>query len=183
MNKESDKYKERLLENNKIKSILYKSGNDLALEVNKLLGKILDYDLSNFNYVFEEDCLIKLDDITYVVETKGLNNEVAGTDVTKAFNHEVIYEDKLESEKKEENVKCLFIVASERKKKVSDRKKINERQIKIAKRNDTLIIPTQILLEMYNDFINKNISREEIKSIFLKQNGLIKYEPKDNLYN
>lgn len=128
--------------------------------------------------MYEEDYKFISDNTTFIVETKGLNNEVSGQNVTDAFSHLTIYEDKLEKENKEEKTKCLFFVASERKKNIKDRKKINSRQETIAKRNNTLIIDTPTFLNIYEDFLNNKISKEDIIKIFKEQFGVIDYKKK-----
>lgn len=160
--------------NNKIKSILYKTGNDLNNEVIKILEDILE-EHNSFDDIYEEDYKFISDNTTFIVETKGLNNEVSGKNVTDAFSHLTIYEDNLEKQNKKEETKCLFFVASERKKNICDRNEINSRQETIAKRNNTLIIDTPTLLKIYEDFLNKKITKEDIVKIFKEQFGVIKY--------
>ena len=77
----------------------------------------------------------------------------------------------------------MFFVASERKKNVSERKKINSRQETIAKRNNTLIIDTPTFLKMYEDFLNKKISKDEIIKMFKEQFGVIKYQRNEVVQN
>ena len=79
-----------------------------------------------------------------------------------------------------EATKCLFFVASQRKLKISERKKVNQRQETIAKRNNTLIIDTPAFLNIYEDFLNQKISKDEIIKIFKEQFGVINYVRKGN---
>ena len=150
----------------------------MAKQINKMLSEILEYDISQFKDTFEEDCLIKLDDVTFVIETKGLNNEISGHNISDACNHLIIYEDKLEEENKTENAKCLFIVAYERQKKIQERVKIKERVEKIAKANNTLIVDTRIFLNIFEDFLNNKITKDEIKEIFKSNIGVLEYNRK-----
>ncbi len=175
LEKEIQENRLKLEKNNKIKSILYKTGNELNEEIVNILEDILK-EHNDFEDVFEEDYKFISDNTTFIVETKGLNNEVSGQNVTDAFSHLTIYEDKLEKENRKENTKCLFFVAGERKKTINERKKINSRQETIAKRNNTLIIDTPTFLNIYEDFLNKKISKEEIIKIFREQFGVISYD-------
>lgn len=167
-----------LIKNSKYKSILYESGEILSQQINKMFSEIFEYDISQFKDTFEEDCLIKLEDVTFVIETKGLNNEISGHNISDACNHLIIYEDKLEEENKIENAKCLFIVAYERKKNIQERVKIKERVEKIAKANNTLIVDTRIFLNIFEDFLNNKIRKDEIKEIFKNNIGVLEYTRK-----
>ena len=177
LNGQKDILENILNENAEYKSILYETGEILAKQINKMLSEIFEYDISQFKDTFEEDCLIKLDDVTFVIETKGLNNEISGHNISDACNHLIIYEDKLE-ENKTENAKCLFIVTYERKKNIQERVKIKERVEKIAKANNTLIVDTRIFLNIFEDFLNKKITKDEIKEIFKNDIGVLEYNKK-----
>ncbi len=163
--------------NNHFKSILYESGNKLQDVVIEIIENITGKH-NDFEDVSEEDYLFKSNDYTFIVETKGLNGEVQGKHVNAAIAHLTIYEDNLEQQGIEENTKCLFIVASERLKRVDDRSQIKDRNITIAKRNNALIIDTPTLLNVYEDFLYNKIDKDEIINIFINQSGLIKYESK-----
>lgn len=179
LEKEINENKLKLDENNKVKSILYETGIELNKEIVNILEDILK-EHNEFKDVYEEDYKFISDNTTFIVETKGLNNEVSGQNVTDAFSHLTIYEDKLEQENKVEATKCLFFVASQRKLRISERKKVNQRQETIAKRNNTLIIDTPTFLNIYEDFLNKKISKDEIIKIFKEQFGVINYVRKGN---
>lgn len=161
--------------NNHFKSILYETGENLQKVIIEIIENILQ---EHFEYddVYEEDYLFKSNNYSFIVETKGINGEVQGKNVTDAFSHMTIYEDNLEQKGISENVKCLFFVASERNKNPDIRKKVNSRNITIAKRNNTLIINTPVFLQIYEDFLNNKITKEEIINLFIEQDGLIEYE-------
>ena len=165
----------KLETNSHYKSILFQTGDYLKNVIIEMIEVILN-EKNDFKDEFEEDYLFKSNGYSFVVETKGLNGEVQGKHVTDAFSHLIIYEDKLEKSGIEENTKCLFFVASERNIIPSERKKINERHVTIAKRNNTLIIDTPTFLKIYEDFLNDKINKNEIISIFIKQFGIINYK-------
>lgn len=167
--------REKLNNNLKYKSILYSSGNSLSEQINKMLKEIFELN-DEFIDVYEEDFNFKAGGITFVVETKGLNNEVSGQNVSDAYNHLIIYEDNLEKNGIEEESKCLFFVANERFKEPKERNQIKERQITIAKRNKTLIIETTTFYKIFEDFIKEEITVEEILEMFIQNTGLLKYE-------
>lgn len=171
---EKKKTIENILNKNlEYKSILYESGEVLSNQVNKMLSEIFEYDMSDFKDVYEEDGLIKLEDVTFVIETKGLNKEISGKNISDACNHRIIYEDKLEEQGIVENAKCLFMVAYERNKRIDERCEIKERIEKIAKANKTLIIDTRIFLQIFEKFLNGEIKKEEIKKMFKENVGIL----------
>lgn len=171
---EKKKTIENILNKNlEYKSILYESGEVLSNQVNKMLSEIFEYDMSDFKDVYEEDGLIKLEDVTFVIETKGLNKEISGKNISDACNHRIIYEDKLEEQGIVENAKCLFMVAYERNKRIDERCEIKERIEKIAKANKTLIIDTRIFLQIFEKFLNGEIKKEEIKKMFKDNVGIL----------
>ena len=173
-----EKNREKLNNNLKYKSILYSSGNSLSEQINKMLKEMFELN-DEFVDVYEEDFNFKAGGITFVVETKGLNNEVSGQNVSDAYNHLIIYEDNLEKNGIEEESKCLFFVANERFKEPKERNQIKERQITIAKRNKTLIIETTTFYKIFEDFIKEEVSVEEILEMFKQNTGLLKYEKKN----
>lgn len=165
--------KEKLSENSKYKSILYSTGKKLSNQINDLLKEIFEVE-EEFNDVYEEDFKFKYNDVTFIIETKGLNNEVSGQNISDAFNHLVIYEDELEKQGIIEEAKCLFFVANERHKIPNERAKINERQITIASRNKTLIIETYTFYQIYENFKKGELTKEEIFEMFNNKTGLLK---------
>jgi hypothetical protein len=175
LNKEIEKNNIELQKNNRYKSILYETGKNLSNQINAMLEIIFEIKSSDFIDTCEEDYRIKFNDITFIIETKGLNNQVGGKNVSDAYDHLVIYEDELEKKGIKEETKCLFFTAYERLLKPSEREKINERQITIAKRNKILIIDTPTFYRIFEDFIQKEIDKDTILNILKTQLGQIVY--------
>ena len=167
--------KEAIHENNKIKSILYETDKKLQNKIIEILNEMLDYNDDNFIDEMEEDFRIKKENITFIVETKGLKRNIAGTDVSKTFNHVLMYEEKLQEIGEKENVKGIFIVATQRDRCLQKREKTPDRQISIAERNNILIIRTEELLKLFEAFRNKKIKTEKIIKLFNEQIGEFKY--------
>lgn len=172
--KQKEEEIEKLLENEKIKSILYQTDKKLQNEVIEILNEILEYRDDNFIDEMEEDFRIKKDDVTFIIETKGLSRNIKGTDVNKTFNHVLMYEGKIEQCNSQENVKGIFIVATQREKEIEEREETPDRQIKIAERNNILIIRTETLLKLYEQFKRKEMNTEDIIKIFKEQKGELK---------
>lgn len=168
----------KLEENKEIKSVLYQTGKKLQKIAIKMLDEMLEYEDKKFIDEMEEDYRIFKGENTFLIETKGLLRNVNGNDISKTDCHVKIYIDKLEEEGKDhdkEKVKGIFIVANQRNRKIEERDKIPERQIKLAERNEILIIRTEQLLKLYEDFRNKKIKTQEIIELFKTQIGEFKY--------
>ena len=168
----------KLEENKEIKSVLYQTGKKLQKIANKMLDEMLEYEDKEFIDEMEEDYRICKGENTFLIETKGLLRNVNGNDISKTDGHVQIYIDKLEEEGKDqdkEKVKGIFIVATQRNRKIEERDKTPERQIKLAERNEILIIRTEQLLKLYEDFINIKIKTQEIIELFKTQIGEFKY--------
>lgn len=176
--KEQNKQEElkKLQGNNKIKSILYETDEELQREVISILNELLDYKDDNFVDEKEEDFRIIKENITFIVETKGLSRNIKGTDIDKTFNHVLTYEEKLEQEDKHENVKGIFIVATQRERKPQERDKTPDRQLMIAKKLNILIIKTEELLKIFEDYRKKRINTDEIMKLFSEQIGELEYK-------
>ena len=155
------------------KSILYSTGDKLVKIVLEILDELLDNDSSTFIDERREDFLIKKDDITFIGEIKGISQSVANKNVAQLDNHVQEYMDKLELEKKEENVKGLLIINHQRKMPLEKRQKIHENQLRIATRNGALIIETQTLLDLYDKFKKQEITKEECKRLFTEEVGIL----------
>lgn len=166
---------QKLNENNKIKSILYQTDKLLQNTVITILNEILDYEDNAFVDKMEEDYKIKKEEVTFIIETKGLSRNIKGEDISKTSNHVEIYLDELDEKNITENVKGIYIAATQRNKKLEEREKTPDRQIKLATRNNILIIRAEELLKVYEDFRNKKINTEEIIKLFSEQSGELKY--------
>lgn len=166
---------QKLNKNNKIKSILYQTDKLLQNTVITILNEMLDYEDNAFVDKMEEDYKIKKEEVTFIIETKGLSRNIKGEDISKTSNHVEIYLDELDEKNITENVKGIYIAATQRNKKLEEREKTPDRQIKLATRNNILIIRTEELLKVYEDFRNKKINTEEIIKLFSEQSGELKY--------
>ena len=166
---------QKLYENNKIKSILYQTDKILQNTVITILNEMLDYEDNTFVDKMEEDYKIKKEEVTFIIETKGLLGNIKGEYISKTSNHVEIYLDELDEKKIIEKVKGIFIVTTQRDKKPEEREKTPERQIKLAARNNILIIRTEELLKVFEDFRDKKINTKEIIKLFNEKSGELKY--------
>lgn len=168
----------KLEENKEIKSVLYQTGKKLQKIANKMLDEMLEYEDKEFIDKMEEDYRICKGENTFLIETKGLLRNIKGTDISKTDDHVQIYIAKHKEEEKiqdKDRVKGIFIVANQRNRKIKERDKLPTRQIELAERDRILIIRTEQLLKLYEDFRNKKIKTQEIIELFKTQIGEFKY--------
>lgn len=162
----------KLIENDYYKSILYSNGDQLVEVVFSILEKILNYDLKKFIDNKKEDFLLKFDDITFVGEIKGIGTGVKSGNISQVDRHLQDYFDKLQEEEMEENLKGILIINPQRSVSPSNREKVHETQIKLAERNECLIILTEDLLRLYEKFLTGEVATEKILEIFKCEIGL-----------
>ena len=168
----------KLEENKEIKRVLYQTDKKLQTIVIKMLNEMLDYEDKEFIDKMEEDYRICKGENTFLIETKGLLRNIKGTDISKTDDHVQIYIAKHKEEEKiqdKDRVKGIFIVANQRNRKIEERDKLPTRQIELAERDGILIIRTEQLLKLYEDFRNKKIKTQEIIELFKTQIGEFKY--------
>lgn len=172
LNQQIDTAKDKLAKNLYFKSVLYESGNNLVAVVFDMLQDIFNYNLSNFEDKKEEDFLIKLQDITFIGEIKGISTNVKLENITQADNHRSTRIDMLESKNATANIKTVLIINTFRNKPLSDRETIHERQIYEAKKRNILIVFTKDLLALYEKFVQKEISTDQVVKAFALQEGV-----------
>lgn len=170
---ENLKLEEQINKNLEYKSILYSSGDELVKVVLEILDEILEYDSSDFVDEKREDFLIKKEDITFIGEIKGVSSAVANKNVSQLDIHVQSYLDKLQEEGKEESVKGLLIVNHQRNKPLEERKEVHEHQRNLATRNGSLIIETQTLLKIFEEYKKGKLTKEKCKKLFIDNEGLL----------
>lgn len=167
------KLEEQLNKNLEYKSILYTNGDELVKVVLEILDEILEYDSSEFVDEKREDFLIKKKDITFVGEIKGLSSAVQNKNISQLEVHIQNYFDKLQEEGKEEKVKGLLVINHQRNKPLEERQEIHEHQKDLATKYGSLIIETQTLLKIYEEYKLGNMTEEECKKLFEDNVGLL----------
>ena len=169
---EIEKSEEKLIENEKYKSILVTNGDDLSSIVFEMLENMLNCNLSNFTDENKEDFLIKKEGVTFIGEIKGITSNVKLDNVAQVDRHYYSYLDKLKELNIIENVKQLLIITPFRNKPLFEREAVNEDQINLAKRNKSLIITTDVFLKTFELFVSGEINTEKIITAFQNEIGL-----------
>lgn len=165
---------DKLKENDRYKSILYTSGNELTEVVFSILEKILSCSLSTFVDEKHEDFLIKKEKYTLIGEIKGVNSNVRNENIGQIDLHYQKYKDRLNEENLVEEVHQVLIMNTFRKQPLAERKPIHEDQIKLAERNGCLIVETPTLLKLFEKFVAGRISVEQCEKLFIEKTGLLR---------
>lgn len=158
--------------NNRLKSILYTTGDELVELVFEIFEEILDCDLSGFVDLKKEDLLIETEEVIFIGEIKGVNSNVKSTNISQVDTH---YHDYLEThtEVEENKLKALLIINHQKNKAIKEREPVMEQQINLAKRNNSLIVETYILLRVLELYRNNKVTKKKIISILKKKEGLL----------
>ena len=163
--------KEVLDKNNRYKSILYTTGDELVDVVLEILGEMLGYDFSDFVDKKKEDFLANIGNDVFIGEIKGVNHNVKSENVSQLDVHYQSYIE--EHDIPEEQVHALLIMNHQKKKPLSEREPIHEAQIKLAQRNRSLIIDTYMLLKLFEKYKNGEIDSEQCIDILKNNIGFL----------
>ena len=169
---EIDKAKKVMDQNNRYKSILYTTGDELVEVVLEILGQLLDYDFSQFEDKKNEDFLAEIGNDVFIGEIKGVNHNVKSENISQLDVHYQGYLDN--NDIQPENVHALLIMNHQKNKPVADREPVHERQVNLAIRNESLIIDTYMLLKLFEKFKRNEIDQEECRNILKNNIGILK---------
>ncbi len=172
-----DQAKEALEKNKRFKSILCTNGNELVEVVFSMVEELLNCDLTSFEDKKVEDFEIKKEDCTFIGEIKGVTSNVMSKHISQLETHCQGYDDALyENGLPEEIVKGLLIINHQRNSALSERHPVDEKQIKLAIRNGSLIIETSELLKLFELFKKGEITTEQCQEMFATRTGLFKLD-------
>lgn len=157
--------------NNRYKSILYTTGNELVEVVFEILQEMLGCDLSEFTDKKKEDFKFTLGDKVFIGEIKGVTPNVKKANVSQLDVHVQEYMD--DNDEQVENIIALLIIDHQRGKAIAEREKVHEEVIKLAERNGSLIVDTMTLLRLFEQYTLKEKSREECIELLESNTGLL----------
>lgn len=160
----------RLKENARFKSILYTTGDELVGVVTEILEKTLDINTSGFLDERKEDLRFYLDGVTYVVEIKGVSHNIRRENVSQLDLH---VQGVIDDSEDTTVTKGILIMNHQRSKPLSERIKVNKDTIALARRNGSLIIESSVLLELYESYLNKELTSDTIKKVLANHIGIL----------
>lgn len=165
----------RINKNNKFKSILYSTGDELVGVVKEILVDIFKLTDSHFTDVKKEDFRFEFEDVNFMVEIKGINTNVKNSNIAQCKKHvtDLIAEDDTKSPG---NVKGLLIVNPQRDIEPGKREPIHANQISYAKSEGILIITTLELLKLYQAYTKDEVVSNKCFETFKNNVGEFKFE-------
>ena len=168
-------------ENNRFKSILYSTGDELVGVVKEILVDIFKLTDSHFIDVKKEDFRFEFGDINFMVEIKGINTNVKNSNIAqcKKFVTDLITKDDTKSP---DNVKGLLIINPQRDIEPSKREPIHTEQISYAKSEGILIITTLELLKLYQAYTKDEVVSNKCFETFKNNVGEFKFEEEANKF-
>ncbi|AQW82885.1 hypothetical protein [Campylobacter pinnipediorum] len=167
--------------NNAIRSILYSTGDELVVTIIDILHDIFSVD-KNFNDVKKEDFRFEFKDFTFMIEIKGIKDNVSNKNIAqcKKFVSDLISSNENINPS---NTKGILIINSQRDKSPLDRDNIHEQQISYAKRENILTITTFEFLKLYDTYKKNKIDANKCFEIFRDMIGEFKFENTKDLKN
>ena len=169
----------RIDKNNKFKSILYSTGDELVGVVKEILVDIFKLKDSHFTDVKKEDFRFEFEYINFMVEIKGINTNVKNSNIAQCKKHVtdfLIAEDTMSPN----DVKGLLIINPQRDIEPSKREPIHVNQISYAKSEGILIITTLELLKLYQAYTKDEAVVNKYFEAFKKNIGEFKFEESSN---
>ena len=153
--------KNKLAENMKYKSILVTNSDELTKVIYEILEYIFEINLSTFVDEKKEDFLFDKEGICYIGEIKGVTSNIKSEHISQLDVHYYALQDRLEEDGIQKKIKKILIMNYERNREISNRNEVHKTQIELASRNNTLIIDTLNLLQLYEKLLKGNISKQE----------------------
>lgn len=153
--------KNKLAENMKYKSILVTNSDELTKVIYEILEYIFEINLSTFVDEKKEDFLFDKEDICYIGEIKGVTSNIKSAHISQLDVHYYALQDRLEEDGIQKKIKKILIMNYERNREISSRNEVHNAQIELASKNNTLIIDTLNLLQLYEKLLKGNISKQE----------------------
>lgn len=157
--------------NERYKSILYTSGDELVEVVFEIIGQITGCDLSQFEDIKEADFNFKIKNKIFIGEIKGIGTNVKSENISQLDVHVQKYLDNHEDDIG--NIISLLIIDHQRSKPLCQREEVHNNQINLARRNGSLIIETITLLKLFEKYLNNTLTREQCIEILTKNTGLL----------
>lgn len=178
---ELKKLNEQVCKNNHYKLVLTETGDKLVSVVFEMLEMMLEIDLKSFIDEHEADFIFDCLNWTLVGEIKGVSSNVRRDNISQTVYHK----DRYISDCQDKNLAIdktkilpILIINRERDIPINDRHNIDAELIEYARSNDVRVLDSQNLLKLFENFLLRNIAKEEVMQFILNKGkgGLLLYD-------
>ena len=161
--------------NNKFKSILYSTGEELVNVVFDILTEITGCNLSEFEDKKKEDFSFVINEITCIGEIKGISSNVKSQNISQLeFHHQGFLDDHPEVE--DRNVRQLLIINHQRNVPLEKRDPVDAKQIQLAQKYESLIVETRVLLRLLEDYRAGKLTQKKCFEFLTETIGILEYK-------
>ena len=149
---------------------------DLVEVVKDIFSEIFYVDFSGFKDKKKEDFAFTLNDKIFIGEIKGVNQNIKTTNLAQLDLHFTNFIEERADDLDENNIHKLLVMNHQKDNDLKDRIPVDQQQIDMAKNKyESLIIETVELLEMYDKFIQGEMTQKECFDLIC-QNGILKVQ-------
>lgn len=169
--KEDCENQKTILEGNKrLKSILCTKDSVLEDNVREMLAAILDVP-NDFCDEGEEDFRVTQEGHIFLFEIKGSTRNLKREQITKTDSHVQMYLDENDENGSMEQPKGVLIFADQIEKPPEERDSYPNEQIKLAKRDNVIVISTRVFLLIYEGILGGLWTKKELLDLLWSCNG------------
>lgn len=159
-----------------VKSIVCIKDRALELKIRSMLQEMLG-DESDYEDTKKEDYSISHEEVEYIFEIKGATGGLKRQHLSRTNDHVQIKLDSFEEAGLEKKVKGVLIFSDNIEKNPQERDKYPETQVKLADRDELLVIPTTAFLRIYEDYKRGEMDTNKFFDLIDKHTGLLNYPP------
>lgn len=170
LSEERKKQKAILKENEHLKSILCTKDAMLENIVREMLAEILDIP-NDFQDENEEDFRYVQDERIFLFEIKGSTRNLKREQITKTDSHVQMYLDANEDNEPVIQPKGVLIFPGQIEKPPLERDPYPGDQIKLAKRNEIVVVSAEIFLLIYEGIMDGLLTKEELLDLLWSRKG------------
>lgn len=180
LKEEHETLNSRIDEMDKLKNILNHKGKTLEKDVSKILSEILDIEI-NFEEDGDGDIILSIDNVKYIIETKGVSTSIKKSHVAQLIQHVSAEEDNDIEMGNTFEYKGVLMINPYIDRHIKDRVKENYYDPRIENeinRNDFCAIDIPTLLGIYSRFLKKEVDKQFLidklnKKIYIEHDYLI----------
>ena len=138
---------------------------------------MVNYEPEKFIDKKEEDFLFENNGNVFIGEIKGINSNINRSNVTQTATHKDLYMEIEGNENKK--VYAIAIINRQRTRPLNERDKVTDDVINLAKMNNVLIIKIETLLQLFDNFRQNKITKDNVLNLFMSETGILELKNED----